>query len=240
MKKTLAAAVLVIATACGGDGSSGGPVSIDDFPATITDANCGYLFRCCTDAEIMTEFMGVTVGNGSAGITTELQCEQYESGLIDAFSLPYLKQSIAAGRASYDGSVVASCASALDALACGGMSSLEQDPACKGYIVPLVADDGACTQNYECTSGNCEGATDGSDGMCAPIPELGSACDLVCDAGLYCGVDHSLNNVCMAQGGVGSACTNDGQCTSDSCVGTGSDGQTDRMCTDASLTCVGR
>ena len=73
-----------------------------------------------------------------------------------------INASQAQGRVSYDAKQSGTCIDSLNAMTCdefkqgvGGNMA-----ACMAFIMPKVAQGGACTQDYECTTGNCEGAID--------------------------------------------------------------------------------
>jgi len=84
---------------------------------------------------------------------------------------------------------------------------------------------GACTQSYECTTGNCQGAdtsaTPPVDGMCAAAPALaaiGQSCAaLECVDGAYC----DSTDVCQTKKGAGATCTSDSECTNSCNTSTG-------------------
>ena len=71
--------------------------------------------------------------------------------------------------------------------------------ACMAFVMPKVAQGGACTQDFECTTGNCEGDEHVGDplvdGMCAAAPvtvAIGQSCAAnECVDGAYCdSADH--------------------------------------------------
>jgi hypothetical protein len=105
---------------------------------------------------------------------------------------------------------------------------------CKQFIIPLVADGGACAQSYECTSNNCVGATTSpqKDGACMAIPAMGQPCQDTCATGLFC--DFSMNETCQPTKANGMTCSANDQCVSAFCdTSAGS-------CADKPARCDGR
>jgi MYXO-CTERM domain-containing protein len=97
---------------------------------------------------------------------------------------------------------------------------------CMAFVTPKVAAGGACTQDYECTTGNCEGADTVSDppvdGMCAgaiSLAPIGAACaNIECVDGAYC---DSATSTCQASKGAGQTCTSDTECNNECDTATG-------------------
>jgi hypothetical protein len=215
MKTSLALATLL--AACGGDGGSGGgPIAITDLGTQLSDALCKKAFMCCTQPQLTALFQSTTT------LTTTAQCETYLSGLISGFAIPQYQASIAAGRATYNGSAAEVCVDLLESATCTEFDADATDTAapsgCAGLLVAQVGSAGACTQDYECTTGYCQGAAGGStptDGHCAAIPSMGQACESTCTIGLYC--DFS-SLTCQATKADGSTCTMGNECTSGGCI----------------------
>jgi hypothetical protein len=235
MKKLIISALLV---GCGG---GGGTTEIDNLGMELATTGCGKQFDCCTDAEIMQQYMGITF-NGQP-ITTEDQCVEFSNAIFTGLAVTQYKDSIAMGRAEYDGEAAADCIDALDSLSCTQYGTGESDTlseACRPFILPKVADGGGCTADYECTSNNCEGAINqpsgpDTDGMCKPMPSAGQRCDDSCAKGLYCGYDQSAGmDVCLARKADGTQCNVADECASDYCE------RTARMCATKPMTCDGR
>jgi hypothetical protein len=222
--------VCALLAGCGG----GGSVSVDNLGTELAKVGCSKIFECCTSAEVMQQFNGITV-NGQP-ITTEAQCESFTGGLFSGFLTPEYKASIAAGRIEYDGDAAQSCLDAAANLSCSAYAMLsghESVHCDKPFIIPKVADGGACSQSYECTSNHCEtGSGSGSDGTCAPLPTAGQACTSECAQGLYCGYDQtSGNEICQALKANGAMCSVGSECSSDNC--------TSGMCADKAPVCDG-
>lgn len=222
MKKLV---VCVLLVGCGGDGG-GGTIEIDNFGNELAIAACGKQWECCTDAELMEEYMGITIEGQP--ITTEDQCVQFAGGLFTALAIPQYKSSLEMGRIEYDGAAAGDCVAAIENLTCAeyGADTSETVPAgCRPFLIPKVPDGGACSENYECTSHYCVET-------CMPIPTEGAACDEDCASGLYCGFDQSTGmKVCQPIKANGEPCTFDDECTSDYCEGT---------CMTEPVTCDGR
>ncbi len=230
-----------VSVGCGGDDDSGGgsPVAIDDFGTQLGHVSCVRLFDCCTDAEIMANFMGITVEGQP--ITTVEQCESLVAGLFTTYAVANYKASIELGRIEYSADAAGSCLGELGALSCSEYASLSSSGAdapvyCEPFIIPKVGDGGACTEDYECTSDNCEGASTEpkTDGTCKPTPTLGQDCDQACASGSYCTYDQAAGKrICVELKTDGTACQLDSECKSDNCD------ETD-MCVTPAPKCDGR
>src|SRR5689334_7599405 len=131
--KRLALAVIVLA-ACGGD--SGG---LDSLGSRLGKVSCQKMFQCCSQAEIMQQFMDFKV-NGQP-ITTESQCEQFFGGLFGAFATQAYKDSLAKHRIEYDGAAADACIAQLQAATCAEYNGTQDGNAqCPPFIIPQVAD----------------------------------------------------------------------------------------------------
>lgn len=234
--------VWVFVIGCGGDdGGGSGFVELDGLGMELGIASCGLQFECCTDAEIMAQYMGITFEGQP--ITTEDQCVAFSNAVFTSFGVARYKESIALGRMEYDGAAAADCIAALESLSCAEYSaSVNQGvaPACRPFLIPKVADGGGCTLDDECASDNCEGESTplggpNTDGMCKPVPTAGQSCDDNCASGLYCGVEQSTGmDICQALKADGVQCNFRHECASDYCEsGT-------RVCAAKPLTCDGR
>lgn len=232
--------VCVLLVACGGDDSGdGGFVAVDDLGLEISLASCAKQFDCCTDAEIMEQYMGITFNDEP--ITTEEQCVDFANAFFTSFATTQHKASIEKGRIEYDGAAAAGCIAAIRGVTCAQYSAgaIDDRPiSCRPFLIPKVADGGACLQDYECISDNCVGEStsigeDPVDGACAPMPDVGQECDDNCTDGNYCDYDQTANmDICKPLEADGAQCTFDGDCESDNCESS--------MCTAKPLVCDGR
>lgn len=225
--RALTASILLVA-ACGG---GGGSVPLDQLGQKLAATTCTKIFQCCNATEIMQQFQNV-----NPPITTEAQCEQYVGGLFAAFVVPDYQASVAAGRITYDGDAAGACLDAIGGLSCSQYSATSNSAvpttvtACMQFITPEVASGSGCTQDYECTTNNCVGATVmpggmNQDGACQALPAAGQPCDFSCASGLYCGLPPGgSSEVCIAQKADGASCQADDECTSGSCTGTSGSG----------------
>ncbi len=172
-------------------------------PATSTrNALCSKNFECCDASELEGKTKSTCVTDNQQVLT---------------FLIAEINASQAQGRVSYDAKQSGTCIDSLNAMTCdefkqgvGGNMA-----ACMAFIMPKVAQGGACTQGYECTTGNCEGATSDPpvDGMCVAAPVLaaiGQSCAAnACVDGAYC---DSAGVTCQPLKGAGQACTSDNEC----------------------------
>lgn len=229
--------VCVLLVGCGGDAGNG-PVALDDLGTELGVASCALQFDCCTDAELMERYMGFEFEGQP--ITTEEQCVSFSNAVFTSFGVASYKASIEAGRAEYDADAAGECVAVLQGLSCAqfAANAIPTSPTgCRPFLIPKVGDGGACTQDYECTSNNCEGASNpigepSTEGQCKPIPAEGQPCDDNCTEGLFCGSGPS-GKVCQPTRADGEQCNLDEQCTSDYCDTTA------RMCAQEPVTCDG-
>jgi hypothetical protein len=231
---TIIATIIAGAGAGTGCGGGGGSVSIDELPAKYASAYCMKAVECCT----MDELAALNGGFGSP-ITDEASCESYYSGLFQAFFVGSLKASETMGRASYDGDAAGSCIDAAASLSCTAFANSLVGSGtfagCGNPITPKVDDGGGCTQDYECTSDNCVGATQTADGMCMTKPAVGADCpDFVCADGAYCDF---TSGKCTAEKADGMTCSSDEECTN-ACNGADPQNGVDGTC-GAAMTCDG-
>jgi hypothetical protein len=219
MRRLFICAALV---GCGGDGDHGS-VALDDFGMAIGVASCGKQFECCTDAEIIEQYMNIKYNGHS--ITTEAECVELTTAVFTSLAVLNYKESLAMGRIEYDGDAAADCVAAIEGATCTEYNSrmISGTSDCRPFILSKVGDGGACTQSYECTSDNCVGATvvlDGpdTDGMCMPMPGEGQPCEDDCAEGFHCAFDSSTGGeTCQALAVDGAMCIVDSECASDYC-----------------------
>jgi hypothetical protein len=243
MKRLVVCALLVgCAGGCAGDDSGGGPIAIEDLGMRLADVSCQKTFDCCTDAEIMKQFMDITYMNQP--ITTEQECVAFTAGFFNGLALPQWQASIAAGRMEYDASAAGECVSASASLSCADYAALSSGAGttslagtCQPFLIPKVANDGACSQDDECTSANCVTTSSSMDGACKPIPGAGEACSGSCADGYYCGfAGGQTMETCIALAANGTQCTLSDECTSGYCDATASP----NVCGTKAATCDGR
>ncbi len=240
MKRLVVCALLV---GCAGDDSGGGgPIAIEDLGMRLGDVSCQKMFECCTDAEIMKQFMNITYMGQP--ISTEDQCVAYTVAFFNGLALPQWQASIAAGRMEYDANAAGDCVAASASLSCADYGALSSGNAntslagtCRPFLIPKVANDGACSHDDECTSGNCVTTSSSMDGTCKPMPAAGEACSGSCVDGYYCGfASGQTTETCIAVEANGTQCTSSDECMSGYCDST----VAPRVCGTQALTCDGR
>jgi hypothetical protein len=216
---TTTLSVCALFAGCGG---GGGSVSVDDLGTELAKVSCSKIFECCTSTEAMAQFANITY-NGQP-ITTEAQCEGFTGGLFTGLLTPEYKDSIAAGRIEYNADAAGDCLDTAANLSCSAYSQLSGNETvhCDApFIVPQVADGGACAQDYECTGGGyCDGASNAAaNGTCKPLPTAGQDCTEKCAQGLYCGYDQTaMKEACQTVKANGASCVSNDECTSSQCV----------------------
>jgi len=206
-------AVLVAVAACGGEGGSLRSVTIEELPAEAAAVVCNKLVECCTPMEFMDETFG--------GTTIE-DCEALYSS-FGAIITTTLNDSVANGRVVYHGDRVASCYDLLADASCVEFRTEDPDVLgrCGVSFEPRVENGGVCGEDFDCTSGLCDGESIDFEtlvityGVCADAPGLGQPCiDFECASGLYCG-----GSACEEPQADGASCSGDDECESRSCNG---------------------
>ena len=173
-------------SACGSDNTSG----IDDFIASIATQQCGWEFRCCTDAEIK-------VKDGTK-FTAQDQCEPYRKlALQDELysSLLAARQ----GRMRLDHDKSQACLMQMMSMACNPKPNQPATPpsmqldACTNVFVGITAVGQPCQFPLECEKGaHCVfNKLTPSAGVCEPYQKQGDICNASsdCDTStpqLYC------------------------------------------------------
>jgi hypothetical protein len=187
----LGALVFSVAAGCGGGG-----VSIDDLGPTLVDALCQRQVRC-----------GVYATVEACKADVRIQIEEIQA-------------SVEAGRTKYDEGKAEDCIDGLGSASCDASSedSRETPQACDDTFQGTVADGGACFNDEECLSEECDIPDCGMaccTGACAPtVAEVavGGACGSTtgpCARGSFC---DGTTMVCTALLGAGGACTGNSQC----------------------------
>lgn len=200
----------------GGGGGGGSPVSLADLPEALGGAACDKMFDCCTEAEIMMQFESI-----DPPPSTPEECQALLAGFLGLGTSTWM-ESQDAGRLAYHADAAGDCIAAIRSLTCDAYhGGVTEEPAgaaaCDEMIEPLVDEGGACSQDAECTTGFCDGATGDMDGACAVPPAEGEDCVFDCAEGLFC--DFDSGSTCQPEKADGADCDSDSQCASGDCVG---------------------
>jgi hypothetical protein len=179
-------------------------------------------------------------------ITTEDQCVAFTAGFFNGLALPQWQASIAAGRMGYDADAAGDCVAASESLSCADYAALSSGGelgntslagTCRPFLIAKVANDGACSQDNECTSDNCVKTSSTTDGACKAKPGAGEACSGSCVDGFYCGfATGQTTDTCIAVKANGTQCSLGEECTSAYCDTT----MSPHICGTKALTCDGR
>ena len=198
--------VMVGGSGCGRVNPEPTGISIASAPQQIAETVCPKAYSCCTPAQLMS--------NDSAG-TDEPSCE---SKSADAFQnqLGAVQDAEQAGRARYDGDRLASCLATIRSSTCDALGATNHFmgiPGCDQFVVPLVAEGGTCSNDFECVVGRCLA------GKCAALPAAGAPCtdDGKCATGAVC----DATATCIATRADGEPCTQGIQCPSLQCTSSG-------------------
>jgi hypothetical protein len=216
-KVALAFLPLITVAACSGDG--GGSVPIGDLGSRVLDVLCARAARCGEYPDKAT----CVANNGKMSDMGQVESD------------------VASGKVKYNGSQVATCLSVYDTIGCTVMETqnLHMPQSCQTVFQGTVATGGACYNDEECVSlncnrGGCGGVTGCCAGTCDPVTvTVASGGDCVaagttCADGTYCKLDStSTGATCTPRIAAGQSCTSlFGQCvagkacTSDTMGGT--------------------
>ncbi len=203
---------------------SGAPVPIDQLETTLADVMCKLLVAC-QDSML-----------GKNGFATAEGCMAIAGGNFGANSLVAL---VKAGKVKYDATAAGKCMQAMGAN-CGSVSkSSVQSAACKATFTGTVAEGGACSEDEECASQNCDQQESACPGKCDKARvAAGGACTLSqhCEAGLGC-----VDKKCGAQSDakVGEPCHNNACANGSYCAFEGGDKPTCKAAGGADAKCNG-
>lgn len=202
-KVALALLPLITVAAC--SGGDGGSVPIGQLGNKVLDVLCARAARCGEFPDKAT----CVANNG----------ELSDMGQVES--------DVASGKVKYNGSQVATCLSVYDTIGCTVTASenLKLPPACQTVFQGSVATGGACYNDEECVSlncnrGGCGGVTGCCAGTCDPVTvTVASGGDCVaagttCADGTYCKLDStSTSATCTPRIAAGQSCTSlFGQC----------------------------
>jgi hypothetical protein len=188
---TFAVAVSIGIAGCGSESG----VSLESFPGAYAQALCAQNFKCCSAADIGSNTMKDCVDTNQSSL-------QFLAGSIsDAQSR---------GRVRYDKDKMKECVDAVAMISCDewsvGYTMSSQPDICYQAVIPMVLTGGACRDDIECSTGNCQGEDPANnvDGVCAASDSTG----LTCASSDECGPDFycDATNVCAAKKFAGQAC----------------------------------
>jgi hypothetical protein len=221
MKRTLACAFALglfgalAGVGCSGEdpnpeptgGTNSGTIALDAYANELAKVYCNRIFTCCTAVEQAKalELLSPTPKN-------EAECTTAYSALF-SFVIGEQKDSVAAGRQTYDGAKASNCFAKLEGSCAGGIDNddIQNDPECATVFVGKVADGGMCTNDGDCSSA---GSVCNDAGVCTALAAEGQPCTFSsdCQEGLTCGVD-----ACIKPKAEGEACTSSFDCASTIC-----------------------
>jgi len=191
-KVFIIATLLALGCVYGCNGGGGGPVQLDNVCEEMKDALCDYLKRC--DLEWYFQF------------ATRGTCEEMFD--CDDMELDEMAKSVDAGRMSYDPDLAGRCLKALRTADCANIDAIfeEMPDECEQVFTGLVAQDGDCYREEECSEGlYCDESVSDCPGQCQPYKNLGDSC-----VGGDCDPDVAdcdwQQGICVALKGAGESC----------------------------------
>jgi hypothetical protein len=173
----------------------------DVWPAKYAQTLCAQNFKCCSAADV--------------GSNTMKDCVD-----TNRSSLEFLQETIgdsqSRGRVRYDRGKMQQCIDAVAKLSCDewstGFTMTSQPAICDEAVVALVGMGGACRDDIDCTTGNCQGEDLANDveGMCAASDSSGLSCTASedCSPDFYC----DANNTCAIKKFAGETCSLNEEC----------------------------
>jgi len=213
----------VLVLGCGKVAGKAGGIRAEDAPREIARAVCPKAYVCCTAMELM--------GNEMAG-TDEPSCELKTAEAFHNQLQPVLA-SQSRFRSDYDGVKLEACLAHVRAATCeelGTTNHFSGIPGCDAFVEARLGHGEACTQDWECIEGWCEGSVMGADGACRPLAKEGEACDPAkCEKDIRC---DSATKMCARPRAEGEVCLRGDQCASNNCPAAATAGA-DRKCAPA-------
>jgi hypothetical protein len=242
MRAMVLFAVLMCAVLVHCGGSNNGPPTVATTKSNVCDqiaaVACYDMYNCCTEGQI----------ERSLGITdpeTQSQCQDDVKRSCDIVLAGPLN-SIAQGRATFNGANLDTCLKALLVPTAGCGTVDQADPwiaACMmSPIVGAVADGGQCNFNFECSmtstcapdqkctplgtegqpcAGGCApGFFCGNAGLCTALLGPNAPCTsaAACQKGLFCDFSATPTPICSAQKDPGQACNQNQACKNNDCL----------------------
>ncbi|HEY7372232.1 MAG TPA: hypothetical protein VIF57_08750 [Polyangia bacterium] len=177
-------------------------VSLDKFPGAYARALCTQNFKCCSGTDIGANTMQDCVDTNESSL-------QFLAGSIsDAQSR---------GRVRYDKDKMKDCIDAVSKLTCDdwstGFTMSSQPAICDQAVVAMVGMDGACRDDIECVTGNCQGEDPANDvdGACKAADSSGLSCVSSddCAPDFYC---DAATSACAAKKVTGATCSLNEEC----------------------------
>jgi hypothetical protein len=213
MRLALISVLGIVAGACGDDSVNIGS-NQDNFCDQMAAVACHDLYQCCTESEIESRLQ-------VSDPRTELQCREDLGRKCERLA-PDVRDSIKAGRVTFDAAKLDACLQAVLAPSdrCSEIAATPQMipwiEVCSSLNVPwvgTVAVGGACVFQFDCA-----GAPDtfcGPDLKCKMKPTAGFPCNTFtnpCASAYYC---QASTNTCAPKLAVGAACLPGTQCDKD-------------------------
>ncbi len=153
---------------------SGAPVPVEQLAATMTDMMCKLMVAC------------QDLASGKLGFATVEGCKAFSGSKLKSWGLPAL---IKAGKVKYDATQAGKCLQAMGTKCSAFSSNAEEPAACKATFIGTIAEGGACTEDQECISQNCDHPDSNCPGKCgkAPVAAGGACADPAeCGSNLTC------------------------------------------------------
>lgn len=202
----LSLTVLPLSLAACGD-TGGGSIALEDLADEVDEAFCEADVKCGESPDMAT------------CLDTRYGDREDELKTISA--------SVEAGRISYDAEQAAECLDLIRGMECRFSSTFDEaafEAACRAVFTGTVADGGACVEDEECASQECEPPTDCTMSCCVgacvmaepdptPVPVGGdcSGVEAECVATAYCASD-ATGERCVAKVGAGQPCADFDAC----------------------------
>jgi hypothetical protein len=205
-------------------------IPINQTASDIAESVCAKAWACCSVDQLKNNgSSGADVSTDSEPCTRDsyAKCEQAcESKTAEDFRnyLADIQRSVDQKRAVYEEAKVKACLKTIREDSCENLNMsyhLTGVPGCDSFASPLVAMGGACSKDYECTSGWCKPAATAGDGTCA-APMSGMSCAVDgCGRGFACdgrGTNDQADDVCVQLQDNGLSCSGGVQCKSGNCT----------------------
>ena len=193
LKSSVLVTLLALGFVCGCNGG-GGPVQLENICEEMKDAVCDYMKRC--DLEWYLQFAAHTT------------CEELFS--CDEMELDEMARAVEAGRLAYDADLAGTCLSKIRNAKCSVLDDIfdNLDGECEQVFSGLVAQDGDCYRENECSAGlYCDESVSDCPGKCQPYKDIGQTC-----TGGDCNPDVAdcdwQSGMCAALAGAGEICEN--------------------------------
>lgn len=156
---------------------TGGTVSLDELPAEIAEAQCGFATRCGTGFDTYEQY----------ALREQItDCNAQLAAFFESTALGPIRNGVADGSIVFHGDIASACVAAYRNAPCGGSAA---PSACLETFEGTLADGAPCSNAEQCSDqSTCDSSHVGMcpSGVCIHVPQVGETCDTSGSAATRC------------------------------------------------------